>query len=431
MSGVRLWMLLLLFPLAGCLATDPSGDGSMPPAGPAWSDERLTPPDQVASEVSIAIDPADADHVMAAANAGGGFDVYETHGDGWTTTRLTPDGLFGAAGARFTGLSDPVVAFHPDGTPYIAGLAIIPGSAVFVATPDPWRATIVWESEIAATFNDKEWLGIHPETGTFIMAWQREPALDQLRGIEQQTGGALDLDAGLIVVSRSSDGEQWSVPETVSGDSVHNNGTQVAFTPDGRVHMIWVDYEAPGLVHVASDDDGQTWSDPQPVANLSIVGSFEHYSRMHTLPALAAGPDGLLYAIWHDDRHGDADILVAAGDGATWQTMRVPDDPEGSGVIQFYPWGAVDGDGTLHVTYYSAVHAPDHPRFVYRHIPYHPATGWGEPTDISNTTFTAFGPGDEARGLGDYTGTAARGGTVWAAWADGRGESSAVHAGML
>lgn len=437
-SRMALWTaLVLLLPLAGCLAGDDAPD-TPPPA--EWTDQRATPEGRTASEVSLAVDPTDPDHVLAAANSEGGLGVYRSHDGGatWQAEHLVPEDLFGPSGARFLNLGDPAVAFAPDGTGHIAGLALLPGSAVFVADDrDGWQGRIVWESEVAATFNDKEWLGVHPETGTLVVAWQREPALDQLRSVEAATG--LDVDVGTIVVSRSTDGgDSWSLPEEVSR-GLHSNGTQVAFTPDGTVHMLWVNYEEAGLDWVRSDDDGATWSEPRQVADVDIVGSYDRFERMHTLPALVASPVGEhLFAVWHDDRDGDADVRVAASldGGASWHPTRMPEDEAGSGVIQFYPWAAVDGAGVLHVTYYSSVHDPLHPRFAYRHMAYDPgAQSWSAARDVSGTTFTAFeAPGGEdgqARSLGDYTGAAAGGGRVFAAWADGRAEASAIHVGVL
>lgn len=392
-------------------------------------------PDVAASEVSMAINPSAPDHVVAAANSNGGFAVYTSldGGQTWSHEHLGAADLFGTTAPVTSGLSDPAVAFSSDGELYIAGLAYLPASSVFVATHDgAWSATRVWTSDVAVLFNDKEWIGVHPSTGHLLVAWQQEPALDSLRTVEQtiraSTGQHADLDVGRIVVSRSTDrGATWSVPVEVSR-GLHNNGTQIAYGPDGTVHMLWVNYETPGLDHAMSHDGGATWSAPQHAANVSIVGSFPEFDRMHTLPALAAAPDGRLHAVWHDARHDASDVLIASYDGAWHDPIRVPDDAVGSGTIQFYPWAATDAGSVLHIGYYSAIADPPNRAFDYRYVAYHPDSGFGPSWTVSNQTFGLFG---SPLGIGDYTAVAASGGRVLVAWADARGEFTTVHVGRM
>lgn len=456
MRGGAIWLVGLVV-LAGCLGfsttDEPSDDPGSGPPGIVES--RLTPSDQSASEVSIQANPVDPLHLVAAANSEGGFGVYVTRdgGDTWTAHRFDPeDAQTGPAGpSRYTALSDPVVAFAPDGERvYLAALAYLPTSAVVVAVSEDGGASfdethVVAESEPGATFNDKEWLGVNPETGTLLVAWQREPALDQLRGVEQATG--VDADVGWIVVSRSTDeGRSWSTPEIVSR-GMHSNGTQIAFTQGGRAHVAWVNYETNTLDHIASDDDGQTWTDPEAIADVDTVPSYPRYQRMHTLPAMVADEDGqAVYVVWHDDRHGDADVMaVASSDaGETWgEVTRVNADPVGNGAAQIYPWAAVGPDERVHVSWYDTREDPDPPRLRFYHASAPgPSLAFSNETPVSTTAFTAFceeapgGPTDagsctEQRSLGDYTSLAASSAGVFPAWADGRGEASAIYAARL
>lgn len=442
--------------VAGCLGGEQATPDEAPGDAVQTPLERaLTPEDASASEVSIAANPTDGGHLVAAANSEGGFGVYVTRdaGETWTAHRFDPeDASTGPAGpSHYTGLSDPVVAFSLDGSEvYLAALAYLPTSAVIVAVSHDGGETfpethVVDESEPGATFNDKEWLGVNPETGTLLVAWQREPALDQLRGVEHRSG--VDADVGVIVVSRSTDGaSSWSQPEIVSR-GFHSNGTQVAFTEGDRAHMLWVNYETNTLDHVASDDDGQTWTEPEAIAGVDTVPPYPRYERMHTLPAMVADPDGqAVYAVWHDDRHGDADVLAVASDdaGETWgPTVRVNQDPIANGVIQFYPWAAVDPTGQLHISWYDARQAPDEPRLAYYHAQAPgPSLNISNATPVSTETFTAFceeapsgptgsGSCEDHRSLGDYTGLAATETGVFPAWADGRGNQSRIFAARV
>lgn len=429
--------LLLASLLAGCVGgRDADAPDRAPTAcpPPSWSELPVTPPGESASEVSLAIDPTDPQHLVAAANSGGGFGVYTSRDGGanWTAELLSaldllPEGRFMAAGVS---LSDPAVAFGPDGTVHIAGLAYIPGSAVVVfsrAGDDaPWTSSTVWQSEVAATFNDKEWLAVDPASGTMLVAWQREPAMDSLRTVDETTG-LTDADLGVIVTSRSTDGgASWSLP-VVASESLHNNGTQVAWI-GGVAHLVWVDYERPGLQHAVSTDGGASWGEPEDVADLRIVKAFPAFGRMHTLPALASDGKGLA-VVWHDARNDAADVLVSLWDGAGWSAPeRVPDD---AALVQFYPWAAYDGAGVLHVGHYSGDGADAN--FTYRHAARAPDGAWSVPEDLS-APFQVFGNATAgASDIGDYTAVAALGGRVHAAWAqpDPVEAGSLVHVGSL
>jgi hypothetical protein len=436
---------------AGCLGTtDPTEEASDPTEEDlAPAEARLSPEAYNASEVTVETDPIDPEHVVAAANSegpeGAGFGVYESTDGGatWNATFFAPEDVRQPPdGAPFEAISDPVLAFGPNGTLYLSGLAYLPSSAVFVAeSPDgdaEFETThVVHESDVAAGFNDKEWLGVNPDTGTLIVAWQKEPALDQLRTVEQEAGA--DADVGEIVFARSTDGgDSWSDPEVVSR-GMQSNGTQVAFTSGGGVaHMLWVNYDTNTLDHVRSTDDGATWSDPQPVAPVDTVPPYPRYPRMHTLPALASDADGTeLYAVWHDNATGDADVLAVASpdEGETWtEPVRVTDDEPGNGVIQMYPWADVGPNGTLHVAWYDARETPETPAFGFYHSSAPgPSLNFSADERVSNATFEPFAdePGGSAVTLGDYTGIAASEAGVVPAWADARHDRPTAHAALL
>jgi hypothetical protein len=440
LTGVRraLVCIALLALLAGCLgATDDSGPAADGDA--SIVEAQLSPDERNASEVAIATDPTDPTHVVAAANSNDGgesaFGVYRSTdaGQTWTANSYAASEVRQPGeGPPFEAISDPVPAFGPDGTLYLAGLAYLPTSAIFVAeSPDgdaDFEEThIVHESDVAGRFNDKEWLGVNPRTGTLHMAWQQEPALDQLRQVEYETGA--DADVGEIVYTRSTDGgDSWTEPRVVSR-GMQSNGTQIAFTAE-KAHMLWVNYDTNTLDHVTSTDDGESWSDPEPIAPVDTVPPYEGYSRMHTLPALATDEDGSdVYAVWHDNAGGDADILATASPdaGETWiDPVQVHEDPDDT--IQFYPWAALGPEDRIHVSFYDARPDPDKPAFDYRLASAPgPELDFTPAQPVSNETFTPFADQDNGTvTLGDYTGVAASEAGVFPAWTDARAEQPQV-----
>ena len=106
---------LLCTAIAGCLAGDGGGADPVGSAVRCLTDSTVTPADGWASEVSLAIDPNDPDHIVAAANAQGAFAVYTSldGGANWTAQRFDATALLGQTGAASLSLSDPVVAFSP------------------------------------------------------------------------------------------------------------------------------------------------------------------------------------------------------------------------------------------------------------------------------------------------------------------------------
>jgi hypothetical protein len=438
-------LVLGILVLSGCVRPPLPADGIPSLELDRFLERRLTPANVTASEVSIATNPVDPLNVVAAANSAGGFGVYWTFDGGkkwnWSVFDAAQVDPVAERQGRFIGLSDPAVAFGPDGTVYLAGLAYIPISSVFVAKSTDGGASwdnvvIVHQSDLAASFNDKEWIGVSPK-GTLIVAWQKEPAMDTLRAVD---GLGVDADIGDIVFSRSTDGGRtWSFPTKISR-GLHNNGTQIQFTDDGRGHLLWVNYEESTLDYVRSEDDGASWSTPRPVATIDMSGPLSRYSNMHTLPGFAASRTGsTLAAVWHDDRNGDMDIygITSADGGATWgDVTRINDDPVGNGVHQLYPWVTVDPEGAIHATFYDSRLDP-YPRFLYYIAT---AAGPNEPFQpsypVSSAPFTAFAPAaggaaNESRGLGHYTGVASSSAGIFAAWADGRGRQSAVYAARI
>lgn len=436
---LRTGTLLAALVLAGCLgAVDPAGEADLGSDDPGIVDARLSPMDGDAMEVDVAAGP-NGSHLVAASNLRGdgysGFGVYVSFDGGrnWSFDAFQPGDVATVAGEpKYSGLSDPVVEVTPDGTVYLSGLAYIPTSAIFVAESHDGGRTfekvhIVDESDPATEFNDKEWFDVDPETGTIVVAWQKEPVIDSLRSVQYATG--LDVDVGNVVVSRSTDGgDSWSEPVEIDR-GMHNNGTQVVFA-DGVAHMIWVNYEQNTIDHVLSTDHGATWTSPEPIADVHVVPPFDDYQRMHTLPGLAAGPDGTLVATWHGTSDGDPDAwLVASADGGrSWgEPVPVVDDDAG---VQIYPWVDVGPDGTVHVTTYDGTTVDDFPlRYVHATAEVGPGGELtvGEPTPVS----PAFDVAGRSGLLGDYTTVVATDDAVHPAWADGRGDRPQVRAARL
>ncbi len=158
-----------------------------------------------------------------------------------------------------------------------------------------------------------------------------------------------------IYAAHSRDGgATWSVSVRVNDAP---SGSQLlpslAVGPDGTLYAAWKDTRNrhTDVYFARSTDGGVTWS-----ANVRIDDALSEVPSLVEggKPSLAVGPDGTLYAAWHDDRNGnlDQDIYFARSTdgGVTWSaSIRVDDAPSGD---QLYSSLAVGPDGTLYVVWH-------------------------------------------------------------------------------
>jgi len=107
------------------------------------------------------------------------------------------------------------------------------------------------------------------------------------------------------------------------------------------------------LVLGRSEDQGRTWKESVVEDRLSAIKRFIVF--IPASPSLAVAPDGRVYAAFHDNRLGDADVLVWALDpgSSDWQgPVRVNDTRGRDRTWQYLPKIAVAADGRLDVVYY-------------------------------------------------------------------------------
>ena len=139
-----------------------------------------------------------------------------------------------------------------------------------------------------------------------------------------------ELDMNLLFVtlwaSHTSDmGGSWTSTVVDTGPSpTDRRSPQVFAAPDGTVHLIWIGADSSGVDSIRasrSTDNGTSWSPPQRVDD-AILGPLTYWT-----PRLgSAGGD--LYAVWADERNGDADIFytTSSDNGVTWGDRQAGTD---------------------------------------------------------------------------------------------------------
>lgn len=338
----------------------------------------LTPPDACRpAEVSVAINPINPDHVLAALLQSGrpGEPRVTNHehvsfdgGRTWTGSLVpSPDG-------RSNG--DDAVVFGADGTAFHSYISF---DGIRVARPDrAWSGIFVrstrdgmaWSAPVpvvdhvntAIPFEDKPWVGVDrssssPHRGNVYVAWTRFDVY----------GSKDPAHRSRIMVSRSRDGARsFSVPLEISdrsGDALDSDGTVEGVVPmvgpEGEVYVAWA---GPGGLSIdVSRDGGWTFGTDRPVAKLTggwdlPVPGIERHNGMPVAGVdLTAGiRRGSVYLNFIDERNGDPDVFVTASRdrGETWSVpVRVNGD-EGR-AVQMFTWMAVDPvDGAVNVLFH-------------------------------------------------------------------------------
>jgi hypothetical protein len=332
------------------------------------------------AEVSIAINPANPDNIVAASfqtglpprpRAGSYNSVSMDGGKTWKTIPVVdPKGLT---------QGDDVVYFGNDGSVYHAHL-----SFVGIRVAKPLRAEngilvetsrdggLTWNESVPAInhlnsvtpFEDKPGIVVDnaPSSlhkGNVYLAWTRFDVY-----------GSSDPEChSQMYFSRSTDsGKTFAMSFRISdtgGDCLDSDntveGAVPAVGPKGEVFVVWA---GPlGLVFKKSLDGGLTFSKDKVIGQMPGGWDFsvEGLDRANGMPVtgvdLSSGPNkGTLYVNWIDARNGDPDVFVMSSPdgGETWSApFRVNDDPLNNGKVQFFTWMSVDPiDGSVNIVFY-------------------------------------------------------------------------------
>ncbi len=341
---------------------------------------RVSPAEAVvASEVSIAINPANFNNLVAGSLVRGipgssepSLTYYSLDGGAtWTSVAVpNPDkrtqgddivlfnreGLCVRAFISFTGLWEEFPERAAN------GIAITRSTDGGVTWSDPTAVADHFNTK--SPMEDKPWLVFDrtrssPHVGNLYCAWTR---FDVYGSDDPQ-------DTSQIMFARSRDGGETFEPvirvSDQGGDCLDDDNTVEGAVPcvhpDGTVFIVWAGPR--GLEMDASTDGGRTFGTDRVIGDMPGGWSqhIEGVSRHNGMPVTgvdhSGGPNrGSLYVNWIDERNEDADVFVkhSRDKGATWSDpVRVNDDPDEEGRDQLFTWMAVDPlDGSVNVVFY-------------------------------------------------------------------------------
>jgi hypothetical protein len=277
-----------------------------------------------------------------------------------------------------------------------------------------------------------------------------------------------EMRTSIELVRSEDDGRTWTDPVVVSpvvrraygerGDDTGGSGvfgtlrvvqgSQPTVTPDGTVHVAWMDstdddsQKGIGEIYVStSTDAGDTWSAPVVA---SVFNETEFRPRTanfrfwaSSFPQIASGPDGEVYIAFvgrpSDKPNDDGDVFFTRSldGGATWDRAQVLNYDDDTDRVQFFPSIDVAPDGTVHAMWGDMRRDPAQIRYdIYYTRSEDQGETFGFTNDelglsVADTRVTDFAsnanyafPG--GRFIGDYFSLTATEDDVHMAWPDAR-----------
>jgi hypothetical protein len=323
------------------------------------------------------------------------------------------------------------------------------------------------------SFLDKPWMAVgphpdEPETDVIYVTYTNFDISYEILYISEIPNLLpAEMRTTIELVKSQDGGRTWSDPVAISptvrrgygerGDSSGAagvfgtlrvvQGSQPEVTPDGIVHVAWLDstddrsQEGIGEIQVSSSSDGgDTWSTPTVA---SVFNETEFRPRTSnfrfwasSFPQIASGLDGEVYIAYvgrpSDKPNDDGDVFLTTSldDGLTWSRPKVLNDDD-TDHAQMFPSIDAGPDGVLHAMWGDMRDNPAQSRY---HIYYTRSDDQGETFGFTNeelgltvgdTRVTDFASNPNyafPRGLfiGDYFSLTATEDDVHMAWPDAR-----------
>jgi hypothetical protein len=290
------------------------------------------------NETSIAVDPNNANRIVASANdyvsrtwsctingtpcsalgdAYSGTYFSNDGGSTWCCTSTDPahlgtliPGVERLTGGIYDAGGDPAVAFDSHGRVFYAGLGFnrtsAPNTVAVNKGTFDGAGNLTWGPPVfinptttPTVLNDKEWIAVDshvssPFRDDIYVTWTRYL-------FSAHTGAY--RQSPIFFVRSTDGGATFSSPKAISGNVLYGQGSRPVVGPDGTLYVFWDGSTRLASLNstyvVKSTDGGATFSSPIAISNLTDSSPLKNtVFRVNSFPAAAAAPNGDLYATW-------------------------------------------------------------------------------------------------------------------------------------
>jgi hypothetical protein len=416
---------VLMFGMVVAASFTASLHGQALPKAPGAEVFSLTPTPGYFTEPAIAINPNNAQQVVAVFQDNAHASYSQDAGRSWLAAE-------GVAPANYRTSGDVSAAFDSHGHGFICYMAFdtlgtfnywghnASRSGLFVRRSLDGGKT--WEANHAPIIEHASDPGIPFEDKPYIVA---DTTKSRYGGNLYVGWTRWTLTDSEILLSRSSDdGQTWSKPVEIDrhpGLPRDDNGAAEGFAgavgADGTLYAVWSQDD--DIFLTTSRDGGRTFSRARAIMHTApIMFAVQTLERANGFPQIAVDPRSRrLYLTWSDYRNGDIDVFISASSdgGRKWSApVRVNNDPVHNGADQFFQWLAVDAtDGAVNVIFYDRRGDPQNRKQI---VVLARSVDGGHRFQNYAWTSEPF----EAGGVffGDYSGIAAYDGRVYGVWTE-------------
>lgn len=368
------------------------------------------------SETSVAVDPTNPAHIVAASNDLSSFSTYNSVYESYNYGRT-----WALAGYSVNAFCyDPWVDFNADGTVLYAYECYDQRVAYRPAGSTTWT---YYKMTNAGGFPDRDMIVV-----------DRNPASAYYNRAYIGYDDANASNAAYLLYANSSNYSSWTKTPKIN-DSGNTIGNNAAVLSDGRVLAVWESYAQDQMRSDCSSNGGATWgTDTTVLTYRANAPQFFIYippqpdRGVLPMPFTAAAPAGTTYAgrayVAYADQatsgtHWDVYVRYTDNCGATWSSEVKINDDTGT-AYQFFPEPAVLPDGTVAVSWYDTRDDATN-RKTHRYWSYSTNGGvtWSANERLTTAQSDESGIGD-ANDYGDYENTAAGNNFFYHVWTDSR-----------
>lgn len=363
-----------------------------------------------ANEVTIEINPANPDQVVAGSNNNGGQEMYYSTdgGENWTIQGTLPNTC-----------CDPTVDWKSDGS---IGYAAALSGSIGVSFWRSFNGGQTWVDRVDLTpgGSDKEFIHVDRSAAS---AYQDSIYLTYHDGNVMQFARSTDDGANFGITAFNSD------PFGI--------GSDITTTPNGDIYYFYGATSTSTIVLLKSTDGGDTFASAATVS--ATNGQFDFpIPAMETRNAwiyTAADSDhsggtynGNIYVAWTDttapesgtasNNHTVIKVARSSNSGASWQINSPHPTADSNSVDRFNQWLKVDENGSIHVVYYDTQHSSNRSGVdLYYNNSTDGGQTWGTPQRISSATSANL---TDLQEWGDYNGISVLGQKLLPVWTDNR-----------